>query len=139
MKLEHLVVHLNGRGIEYVIGNAVSTLQIAQVEAQLNITLPAQVRLFYGHYNGLKVEQPPLEMLALHRLSFIAPDRLHFATFNWQHRVCFDTSQINSAGQWCIVSVPDEYRITFTIASFWSNKIWHWIDYKRPVWTRWEQ
>jgi cell wall assembly regulator SMI1 len=138
MKLEHMVQNLEKRGVEYALGQPASDIQVAQAEERLNLKFPEQIRLFYEHYNGLSVKDPPLEVLELNQLNFISPHFLHFATFDHQHQVCFDISHLNDAEQWFIVSATDGYRITFTTASFWSNKIWHWISLRRTVWTNWK-
>src|SRR5207253_6713959 len=97
------------------------------------IAFPAQVRAFYRSYNGLRVEDPHVDIRPIEEITYRAPQYLHFATVDHQHLVCFDTSRINEAGQWDIVST-DHYRISFTMASFWSNKLWAWIDKRRHIW-----
>ena len=105
-----------------------------KAERRLGIVFPAQVKQFYRHYNGLWVEDPPLEVLPVERIAFIRPQLLHFATVDRDHRLCFDVSHTNEAGQWDIVSVPERYRVTLTMASFWSNKLWAWIDRRHMIW-----
>ena len=75
-----------------------------------------------------------MEVLPLARLAFVTSHRLHFAMVDGHHILCFDTSALNVADQWDIVTQASDYRITFTMASFWSNKLWAWIDKRRPIW-----
>ena len=90
--------------------------------------------MFYQHFNGLSVENPPFQILSLSQFNFISPNLLHFSTFDSQQKVCFDTSRLNEAEQWLIVFADNKYEITFTMASFWSNKIWKWLGSRQPIW-----
>lgn len=104
-----------------------------EAEQSLAVVFPSQVRDFYQFYNGLRVEEPHLEILSIEEIRYQKAPLLHFATVNREHQVCFDTSRINEAGQWDIVTA-DGHRITLTMASFWSNKLWAWIDKRRHIW-----
>jgi len=131
---KHFEKRARQRGLHYVLGGAAPEAVIVQAEERLRVVFPAQVKRFYQHYNGLHVEDPPLEVVPLERLAFSAPARLHFATVDREHQLCFDVSQLNEAGQWDIVSAPDGVPVTLTMASFWSNKLWAWIDQGRAIW-----
>jgi cell wall assembly regulator SMI1 len=137
MHLENVAKHLKNRSeqrrLRYVLGAPVGQEVIAAAEQRLGITLPQQVAQFYGVYNGLSIEEPRVEILALEHVDYLLDNYLHFATIDGTHRVCFDTSHVNEAQQWDIVTT-DGYRITFTMASFWSNKLWAWVDKKRTIW-----
>ena len=61
------------------------------------------------------------------------PNRLHFATLNGNEQLYFDVSRINEAKQWDIVTA-DGFRVTLTMASFWSIRMWSWIEKMRPIW-----
>jgi hypothetical protein len=139
MHLENIAGHLEQRaatrGLHYILGLPAAPEARVEAEARLGVALPTQVAQFYQHYDGLRVENPPLELLSLAHLTFVAPHRLHFATVDGQHIVCFETSALNTAGQWNIVTQASNYRITLTMASFWSNKLWAWLDKHRPIWT----
>jgi hypothetical protein len=37
------------------------------------------------------------------------------------------------SNQWDIVA-SNGYRITFTMASFWTTKIWAWVEKRRAIW-----
>jgi len=50
------------------------------------------------------------------------------------HRFRFDTSHLNNVGQWYVFFFESRYQVTLTMASFWSNKIWNWIDKNRAIW-----
>lgn len=120
-------------GFSFSLGRGASEIQIHDTELRLTIRLPEQVKLFYSHYNGLRVSNPKLNVLALERLSFHSINRLHFAVLDDRHNVYFDVSGTNAANQWNISS-EDGYLITLTMASFWSNKIWAWIKHRKAIW-----
>lgn len=121
------------RELNYSLAGAASEEDIQRAEQRLGVLFPTQIKLFYQRFNGLRVDDPQLEVLPVERLDFASPDRLHFATLDGDRRMFFDVSHINVAGQWDIVAAGD-YRVTFTMASFWTNKIWAWVEKKRAVW-----
>jgi len=121
------------RELKYSLANPASDEDIARGEQKFGLSFPAQVRLFYRSYNGLRVEEPHLEVLSVERLSVSMPNRLHFATLNGSEHLYFDVSHSNEAEQWDIVAA-DDYRVTLTMASFWSIRMWSWIEKKRPIW-----
>jgi hypothetical protein len=99
----------------------------------LGVSFPAQVKSFYQHHNGLRVDEPQIEILPIECLDFAFPNRLHFATLDSNHHLYFDVSKINDADQWDIVTA-NGVLVTVTMASFWSNRMWEWIDKRRPIW-----
>ena len=36
--------------------------------------------------------------------------------------------------KWNILNKVSEYEITKTISSFWSNKIWQWLEKENKIW-----
>ncbi len=120
-------------GFSYRLEGGATRNGIDETENRLELTLPKQIKLFYSHFNGISVDDPGLTIFAVETLSFDATKRLHFATFDFRHNVYFDASKINVADQWNIVG-EDNFLITHTMASFWSNKIWHWLKHRRSVW-----
>ena len=131
---KHLKRHEVERGLVHDLGSPADEHELASAEQRLEVTLPFQVREFYRHYNGLSVEHPPLVVLSLDQLTFLEPNALHFSTFDRIHRLCFDVSHLNNAGQWNVFDFESRYQVTLTMASFWSNKIWNWIDKHRAIW-----
>jgi cell wall assembly regulator SMI1 len=121
------------RHIKYRVAGPASNESIALAEQRFKVSFPEQVRVFYQNYNGLRVEEPQLEIYPLEGLDLISPERLHFTTLNTNERLLFDVSHINEAGQWDIVT-EDNYRVTLTMASFWTNKIWAWIEKRCEIW-----
>ena len=119
--------------LEYSMAGPASETDISQVEKRLDISFPEQVRAFYLRYNGLRVTDPHLEILSLEQLEFISANFLHFAILNQGIKLCFDVSKTNDANQWDIVSI-DGFRVTLTMASFWSNCMWSWIEKGRAIW-----
>jgi hypothetical protein len=125
------------RELNYSLAAPASDDEMLCAERRLGISFPAQVGLFYRSFNGLRVDDPPLEVLPIERLNFASPNRVHFATLDGGRPLYFNVSRINEAGQWDIVSA-DDYRVTLSMASFWSNKIWAWVEKRRAIWQEWE-
>ena len=120
------------RQLGYYVAGPASDEDVLVTEQRLGISLPEQVRLFYRSYNGLRVDEPQLELLPIERLDFVFPHRLHFATLDGG-RLFFDTARINEAGQWTIVTEGGD-RVTFTVGSFWTMHIWAWVEKRRKIW-----
>lgn len=137
MEIEKLKQHFEKVSIQigfsYSLEKGADKIQIRAAETRLGMTLPKQVGTFYSHFNGLRVNNPRLEILALDKLSFYTTNKLHFAIFDNDHNIYFDVSETNLANQWDIVS-ENNYLITRTMASFWSNKIWRWLKYRKEIW-----
>ena len=121
------------RDVKYFLRDAASEIVIQAVEQRLAVSLPHQVQSFYEVYDGLRVEDPQFEILSLEQVIFSSPNRLRFVTLDQDRELFFDTSKLNQANQWDIVSV-DGYRVTLSMASFWSNRMWSWIENRRPIW-----
>jgi hypothetical protein len=134
MKIEDVARTLARQKLDFALGTEATDREIIGAQNRLDIVFPSKVRLFYQHYNGLTVIDPPLTILPLDQLNYIAARRLCFALLNINQRICFDTSRSNEAGQWSIVDGDSDYVITLTMPSFWSNKIWHWLNHRRPIW-----
>ena len=137
MQLEQLPSRFSklsqNRELKYSLAGPASDEELREAEQRLGLSFPGQVSLFYRSYNGLRVEEPQLEVFPVERLSLSIPNRLHFATLNGIEHLYFDVSRINEADQWDIVAA-DGFRVTLTVASFWSNRMWSWIERKRPIW-----
>ena len=118
-------------GFEYFLGGQASDALISGTEHRLGVTFPEQVRTFFSNYNGLRVEDSFLRILALEDLRFPHSDLLQFASVG-DEKIFFDVSHLNAAGQWDIVD-ESKFPVTLTMASFWSNKVWRWLKY-RPRW-----
>ena len=125
------------REVSYSLSAPASDEEILRTERRLGVSFSEQVRLFYRSFNGLRVDDPQLEVLPLERLNLASPNRLHFATLAGSRPLYFDVSRLNEAGQWDILA-EDGYRVTLTMASFWSNKIWAWVEKRRAIWREWQ-
>jgi hypothetical protein len=130
LRLEELA---RRKGVEYELGVPISEEEMREVEVFLGVTFPEQVRMFYRNFNGFSVKNPRLEILPIEKLIRDSAGRLLFATMEHGRLIYFETSRTNQAGQWDIVA-ENGYRITLTMASFWSNKVWAWLDKSRPIW-----
>ena len=137
MHLEHFASRFQKlsqqRELNYSLSSPASHEEILNAERRLGVSFPAQVKLFYQNFNGLRIADPQLDVLPLEKLSLAAPNRLHFATVDTNRPLYFDVSYLNEAEQWNIVTA-DDYRVTLTMASFWSNKIWAWVEKRRSIW-----
>ena len=137
MQLEHFALRFEklseSLGLKYSLGEPTSESDVSQTAETLGISFPAQVSLFYRHFNGLRVENPQLEILPIEQLDFVFPNLLHFVTLDGNRKLFFDTSHINDAEQWNVVT-ENGFCVTMTMASFWSNKIWAWLERKRVIW-----
>ena len=141
MHLEHISSRFQKlaeqRGLNYSLSAPASDEEIQSAERRLGVSFPEQIRLFYRSFNGLRVDDPPLEVFSSGRLNISSPNRLHFATLDGSRPLYFDVSHTNEAGQWDIVGA-EGYRVTLTMASFWSNKIWAWVEKRRAIWREWQ-
>ena len=117
---------------DYRLGHGVSDDLIDKAQERLGETLPDHVINFYKSCNGLSVNSK-LEIYDIGKLKK-SGHIIEFANFNEKHRVGFDISYINDAGQWSIVNVESKYLITLTMASFLTNKIWAWLLRGREIW-----
>jgi hypothetical protein len=126
------------RELKYYLGTPATEPEILKTEQRLGVSFPAQVESFYKYYNGLRVDDPQLEILPIERLTFALPNRLHFATVDNNRHLFFDVSAMNAADQWTVVTA-DDFQVTLTMASFWSIRMWTWIEKRRPIWVEpWE-
>ena len=121
------------RALKHYLASPASEAEIMEAERRLGVSFPAQVKSFYQHYNGLSVDDPQLEVLPIERIDFASPKLLHFATLDGRHNLYFDVSKMNDADQWDIVNT-DGFPVTVTMASFWTNRMWAWIDKRRAIW-----
>ncbi|HEX6190115.1 MAG TPA: SMI1/KNR4 family protein [Pyrinomonadaceae bacterium] len=121
------------RELRYSLATPASDSEIMQAEQRLGTLFPQQVKLFYQHYNGVRIDDPPLEILAVNEITYFSSNLLHFATLDGGHHLHFDISKLNAAEQWDIVTT-DGFCVTLTMASFWSNRMWAWIEKRRPIW-----
>lgn len=120
------------RGLCYSAGQPATPAELDAAELRLRVTFPSDFRGCYAVCNGLHVEEPALTLLGLDQMEFAAAERLHFATFAADQKVCFDTSGRNVAGEWSIIG-PAGDLMTLTFGSFVANKIFKWIDRRPPM------
>jgi len=138
MKLEDFLKNLeknkntNSR-FDFLIGNKISDVDIYTFEKENNLKIPTKIVDFTQVVNGLKTENPSFELIDF-KDWIVIDQKIHFATFDKNHKVVFDISTLNSAEEWTILNYNTGYEITLSISSFWSNKIWHWIKYSKKIW-----
>lgn len=138
MRLEFLRNNFEKRkvnsNIEYIIFKPASEAVFENAEAKVGSPFPYQVKLFYQYCNGLYVNDPFLHILQLEDTVVLEKCYWHFANISSGVRLGLNISQINLADQWDIINIETKLVITRTMASFWSNKIWKWIDNRECFW-----
>ncbi len=140
MQVEHVQLNFERKsssfGFQYELFPPATTEEIARIEQRLDIEIPHIIVLFYSRFNGLEVFDPDLFILPIQNWSIDSDYLIHFATFDRTHRLCFDASRLNEAKQWSIIHCETRYFVTYTMSSFWTNKIWNWICKGRTVWKK---
>ena len=48
--------------------------------------------------------------------------------------IAIDIQKTNEAKEWNIINYNTKYLITKTLESFFSNKVWAWLDRQRTIW-----
>jgi|TARA_B110000908_G_C9874126_1_gene279652 cell wall assembly regulator SMI1 len=138
MEIEKIGIRLEkikklNSNFEYSFGEKISSNNIEFIENKLNLTFPEKVKKFYSFTNGLKTTNPNFEIIELNKLKK-EKALVHFATFDNNKKIYFETEKWNNANEWNIIEKETNYELTKTISSFWSNKIWHWIENKKRIW-----
>ena len=138
MHIDHFIPNLRKRaeknGLDIITENPAIDTAIAAYEERNEILIPEQVRWFYQKCNGLRVESPPLYVKPIEKLHADETGKTIFSIFDGQHRICFDTSKIYDAAQWDILNYDTGFLVTLTMASFWTNKVFAWLDRQRTIW-----
>lgn len=137
MRIEEFETNLKKRQernrLRFTLNTGASPELIKESESRLG-RLPEQVRLFYMHYNGLSVEAPALIFYRIEELRKDKEGRIPFCRMGKDITLSFDATKINEADQWTIQDHETSYVLTLTMASFWSNKIFGWLDRERHIW-----
>ena len=138
MHIDHFIPNLEKRSVKYGVnfhaGKPAIEQAIGAFEERNEIKMPEQVKWFYEKCNGLKVEAPALEIKSIENLDTDETGKIIFAIFDKKHRICFDVSKTNAASQWDILNYDTSFVVTLTMANFWTNKIFAWLDNKRTIW-----
>ena len=135
MNIEHFLSNLSKRPIEFRVGAPCDREALDAASARLGSPLPEQLCSFYLHVNGLDVTDPALQVPPVQELRRSGNGLIRFATLDHRQHLALDSTRSNEAGQWSVVSEATGYVVTLTIASFWSNKIFAWLDKKREIWS----
>lgn len=122
-------------GLAVALGSPASSAEIDSAARRLGIEFPGPVSWFYRAQNGFVVTDPGIEVLSLSELAFDQGRDLPFARLDGRHWLVWRTEGLNTAGQWDIAEKVSGYLVTRTMPSFWSNKVFAWIDQRRRIWT----
>ena len=138
MYIEHFIQNIKKSAEQnssiFQISDPVQEESIIELENRLVKQIPDQIKSFYRICNGLIVQKPVLEIKPIEKLQIDDKGMLVFAVFNEAHFICFDTNSINAAAQWDILNYETGYLVTMTMASFWSNKVFAWLNKQRTIW-----
>lgn len=137
MRIEEFETNLKKRRersrLQFTLNPGANPELISEAETRLG-HLPDQVRLFYSQFNGLSVEAPALKIERIDNLKKDKEGRIPFCRLGQDIILSFDANEINEAGQWTIKNYETSYVVTLTMANFWSNKIFGWLDRERRIW-----
>lgn len=118
---------------KYKLGDILNESDFIEIEKKLGIRIHKKVKDFFIVANGLTTISPVFEIIDLKKLK-IENQLIHFATFDETISVCFKIDKLNDANDWTIIVKETNFEITKTISSFWSNKIWKWLEQKYIIW-----
>lgn len=137
MRIEEFESNLKKRrernGLQFTLNTGATPELISEAEMSLG-HLPEQVRLFYSHFNGCTVDAPALRIEPIENLRKDEEGKIPFCRLGQDIVLSFEANKINKAGQWTIQNHDTSYVVTLTMASFWSNKIFGWLDRERRIW-----
>lgn len=132
MRLERL--KKSNVAFDYEFGENLNPNEFEIIEKKMNLVFPEKIKTFYNFNNGLKTLNPNFEIIELSKLKK-ENSLIHFATFDNNKQICFMVEKLNHANEWTILEKENKYELTKTISSFWSNKIWHWLENKNKIWS----
>lgn len=97
--------------------------------------IPQGISDLYCKLNSLQIIYPrQFELLPIEQFRLINDKYLYFATINHIEKLGFNILQTNVAGEWDIVNTNNDFRITYTLGSFLTTKIWRWINWGKEIW-----
>lgn len=117
----------------YRLNAGATEAEVHECEERLSVLVTTAIVPFWTVINGLLVDNPRLEVLPLSKFS-LEGKSLVFAICSNDMSIAFDTAGVNVANQWSIINARTGYRVTYTVASFWSAHMWTWIVKRRPIW-----
>lgn len=107
-------------------GYAVS--QTAKNAVNCNFALS---RLLFQYVDGYCIRKDDREIVF--KLALLDYKYLQFAKID-DVIIAVDIRKTNEANEWDIINYETKYVITRTFESFFSNKVWAWLDRKRTIW-----
>ena len=127
-------VKQKNQGFTFTLNDGVNASDIDRLEQQIGRVIPESVKKFWMYSDGLETENPGLKIYSIKDFKITNNSLIHFTTFDKKSKIYFNISELNTAQEWSIVNIEEDYTMTLTMSSFWSNKIWHWLDYQAQIW-----
>lgn len=124
----------NSTDFSFTINPGLSDSDIENIQIKIGKQIPNKIKEFYKSINGFKTRNPDFEMFPMEKWINTDSELIHFSKFDNDNKVYFDTKEINQADSWSILNPQNNYVLTLTMSSFWSNKVWHWIENRREIW-----
>jgi hypothetical protein len=85
----------------------------------------------YRHIDGYCIQKDNRKIIF--KLGLLNNQYLQFAIID-DIIIAIDIQKTNEAKEWNIINYNTKYLITKTLESFFSNKVWAWLDRQRTIW-----
>ena len=134
MHLKYFEQQFQKRNIQVNLNPGLSEEEIELHQIRLKIILPKLVRIFYAFANGYEVKGFNFIQLPIENWIELPDGMIQFMTIENKSKIGWDVTHLNDANEWDILNCITKNRITLTMTSLWSNKIWKWFDRKKEFW-----
>ena len=126
--------------INNILSLFIETLHKREKKNLVRITKTDKISIQYNHelylqllnyVDGLTIEKNGRSIDF--RLSIVDNNYLILASIK-NNIIAIDLSKKNEADEWDIINLNNHFVITKTIGSFFTNKVWAWIDRGHTIW-----
>lgn len=87
--------------------------------------------VLFQYIDGYRIKKDDREIVF--KIALLNKNYLQFALID-NVIIAADIQKINEANEYDIINYETKYVITKTFESFFTNKVWAWIDRKRTIW-----
>ena len=87
--------------------------------------------VLFQYIDGYRIKKDDREIVF--KLALLNNNYLQFAQID-NIVIAADLQKVNEANEYNIVNYETKYVITKTFESFFTNKVWAWLDRKRTIW-----